>query len=126
MSYVYLASPYSSNDAWVRHNRYEQVCHALSIIAEQSIPTYSPIACWHPIAVNYRLPKDHVFWKKQDESFLLHSTEMWVLQLKGWESSEGVAAEIEFCKQEGLDVHYVKRITALPAFCEERKAVLGV
>lgn len=121
MSYMYLASPYNSLDARIRQRRYDQVCEALSLIAEAGIPVYSPIACWHPIADKHSLPKDHRFWKKQDESFLLRTTELWVLQLKGWDTSGGIASEIDFCKEAGIPVYYLKSIAAVPSFCIDRK-----
>lgn len=100
---IYLASPYSHPDPQVMEFRFDQVCRvAGKIMAEQGIVVYSPIAHNHPIAVRINLPRGWDFWEKFDTETLTACKEIWVLKLDGWDTSKGVAAEVQIAKKLGL------------------------
>lgn len=93
---IYLATPYSHPDSSIQELRYEKASELTQILATNSVPCYSPIAFWHPIALRFSLPGDHEFWAIQDLAAMSGCTELWVVTLEGWSTSRGIAAE---CKQ---------------------------
>lgn len=90
---IYLASPYSHKDPEVRQKRYEIVCEACAIFAQQNIVVYSPIAMWHPIANEYGLPKDFNFWEFNDQEMIELCDIFVVLTIGGWITSDGIKRE---------------------------------
>ena len=108
MSYIYLASPYSDPSKTIQHARYLWACEAAAFMVRKGMKVYSPIVSWHKVAERFSLPSDAEFWSKQNASFMLHSTEMWVLTLSGWGQSKGVQSEIAFCKEQGIKIYYTE------------------
>lgn len=97
---TYLASPYSHPDPAVRAARYEQVCrHAARLLREGRL-VYSPIVHSHPLA-ELGLPGDWGFWAEHNRVMLAACTDLVVLALPGWDSSEGVAAETAYATRLG-------------------------
>lgn len=101
---IYLASPYSHADPEVMEARFEAVCREAAVLMEHGLHVYSPIAHTHPIAVRGDLPKEWPYWEAYDRVMLAASTEVYVLQLEGWDASKGVSAEIEIAREMGLPV----------------------
>ena len=54
---IYLASPYSDPDPWVKENRFLAVCTKAAKMMSEGAYVFSPIAHTHPIA-KYGLPGD--------------------------------------------------------------------
>lgn len=113
---IYLASPYSpvtvmSEDQArsVRLNRFMDACKQAAILMDEGHQVFSPIAHSHSIEV-YGMNdiRDGDFWLKQDFAMLLHTDEMWVLMLDGWDKSSGVAREIAFCQRNDIPVRFIK------------------
>ena len=104
---VYLASPYSHPEKEVREARFRAVSRYAARLAKEGIPVFCPIAHSHPWAEYGELDDvDHDFWMRVDEPFILLCTELWVLQLPGWEESRGVQAEVERFRQARKPVVY--------------------
>jgi hypothetical protein len=101
---IYLASPYSHDDAAVRERRFHDVCAAAAALMARGILIFSPIAHTHPIALAGALPTDWEFWKRYDMVMLDASAELWVLMLDGWDRSKGVKGEIEIMRGLGRPV----------------------
>jgi len=91
---IYLATPYTHPDPSIQEIRYEKACELTSIIATCSVPCYSPIAFWHPIAQRYNLPGGFEFWRDQDAAAMRGCSELWAVKLEGWARSRGVAHEM--------------------------------
>jgi nucleoside 2-deoxyribosyltransferase len=110
MSLIYLASPYSHPDPAEKEKRYREACRVAGNLMRRGKCVFSPIAHSHPIEQNFEQggAEGHAFWLKQDFAVLRHCTEMLVLMLDGWESSSGVAAEVEFCKTLQIPVSYIE------------------
>lgn len=106
--YIYLASPYSSADIRVRHERFLRVCYAAGVLMQKGWLVYSPIAASHPSAELCKLPTDFAYWEKLDRCMIQHSEAVIVLTLKGWEHSKGVAAEIAIAKELGKPVYFLE------------------
>lgn len=106
---IYLASPYTSDDAWVREMRYEQACKMAAELMKAGDLVFSPIAHSHPLS-ECDLPMEFEFWKEWCLSFLTHwATHLYVFPLYGWENSKGVGMEIQEAKSLGLPIAYLGR-----------------
>jgi nucleoside 2-deoxyribosyltransferase len=104
---IYLASPYSDNDAEVRERRFEAVCRAAAKLIHSGKSVYAPIAHTHPIC-RYGLPGDWQFWQHHDRKYIEICDEVVVLMLDGWDKSEGVQAEISIAREMGKPVTFIR------------------
>lgn len=95
---AYLATPYAHEKKSIMQLRYEWVTKVAGQLMKAGTIVYSPITHCHPIACNTDLPRGWDFWEKYDLAFLGRSSHMFVLDLKGWEESKGLAAELDYCK----------------------------
>jgi nucleoside 2-deoxyribosyltransferase len=97
---IYLASPYTGRTS----ENFVAVCLATAHYLKQGHHVISPIAHTHPVAMIGELPTGFDAYQKYDERLIRACDEVWVLQLKGWESSTGVQAEMEYAKSIGKPV----------------------
>ena len=104
---IYLASPYSHQDPYIRIQRFERVCAWTASLLRKGGIIFSPIAHSHPL-VRYGLPEDFEFWKRFDTTILSRCQELWVLELPGWRESKGVQSEIDIALEHDLSVWYLK------------------
>ena len=96
--YAYLAGPYSHPELSVRRDRFEWACHVANKLMEAGECIFSPIAHSHSIEVwGSGNIKGGEFWLNQDFAILQHASKMYVMKLTGWETSDGLRREIEFC-----------------------------
>ena len=105
---IFLSSPYSHPDKRVVELR---CLETTKYVAEQvSIGNtmFSPIIYGHELLKHKDMPSDWEFWKNFCVSFMSRCSEVWVLQLDGWEESNGVKSEIEIAKELNIPVKYVK------------------
>jgi hypothetical protein len=91
---IYLASPYSADP---EHNYQLALEAAARIVADGHI-LYSPIVHGHLLHLVADLPQDFAFWQRHNFGMLRKASELWVLDIPGWQTSTGVQAEIEFAK----------------------------
>jgi len=106
---IYVASPYTDMSPGLMYERYRAVCIFCASAVLEGNFVFSPIAHWHPIAVEHDLPKDADWWRTLNEDYLKHSSELWVLGLVGWEESKGVQREILFAKKNGILMTFMKQ-----------------
>lgn len=100
MSYIYLASPYSHEDAVVRHNRFLAAVVTVGELMHNGKTIYSPIAHNHEVFPHLPgAPTDINFWWRHNRNMLRHADYLIVLQLPGWQASKGVKKEIYFARQ---------------------------
>ena len=92
---IYLASPYSANP---EHN-YQLALSATAHMVAAGYIVYSPIVHCHPLHQAANLPQDFAFWRRHNFGILRKASELWVLDIQGWQESIGVQAEINFAKQ---------------------------
>lgn len=104
---IYLASPYSHEDPWVREERYLAVARTVSQLLVTGHWVYSPILYWHELAKIAGLPKDAAFWKRSNMLVLAVVDKLCILQLSGWQDSAGVKAEVEEARERGLPIEYL-------------------
>jgi len=104
MSFIYIASPYTHTEAWMRHRRFEDVANYTAKLIKAGKVVYSPIVHNHPLAVRYDLPTTFEFWEKFDCTFVKLASELHVLRLDGWEKSKGVAGEIACANEHNIPI----------------------
>lgn len=105
---IYLASPYSHDDPWVRHERYQQALSALTHLISEDKFVFSPIVHSHHVDGRLRHTKDHAFWMRQAMEMLHRCDSLTVLMLDGWTRSKGVDEEIKAAIRLGLPVSYME------------------
>lgn len=104
---IYLASPYSNLDPYVREERYIRAMSGLGYLLHQKKWAYSPIVHCHEIKKVASLPPGHEFWLDFDREMIKRCDKVTVLRIGGWEQSKGVAAEIAFAEEQGIPVDYL-------------------
>ncbi len=102
---IYLASPYWHTDPAVRNQRFRAACRATAQMIRQGITVFSPVVYGHAL-VGEGLPGDWSFWEGHDTDYLMLSDEVVVLQVDGWEESEGVREEVRLAAALGKAVSY--------------------
>lgn len=104
MTYLYLASPYSSPDPSIRDRRASEALAATAWLLQMKRWVYSPIVHCHELAFVHELPTDAEYWQEYNHALLERSKGLLVLLAEGWESSVGVGEEIRYAKELGLAV----------------------
>jgi hypothetical protein len=103
----YLASPYTHSDPEVVLSRYDDTLLAVSTLARLNIHVISPIILWHQAAITHSLPTSHHFWQSFNESLLTRCSSLILLQLDGWQSSAGIAHELNFAAAHQLPITHL-------------------
>ena len=93
---IYLASPYSNKNATVMAQKFRAACDAAAELMVDGHIVFSPIAHSHPIATSNQLPLGFEYWQKMNHSFIDWCDAVYVLKIKGWRESKGVADEIAY------------------------------
>lgn len=96
--FVYLASPYSHPDPFVREMRYLWTMKELGGFLKNGVHVYSPIVHCHELAKVADLPRDAGFWESYNFAMLERAQQLWLLMLPGWEQSVGCKAEVAHAK----------------------------
>lgn len=102
MSYIYVASPYTSPDPAVMQSRYEQVEQYTAWLLKNGDWAYSPIVHCHPMTTKYNLPVDAEYWQQYNNAMLRGARVVHFLQMEGWEDSRGMAHERRVCDIAGI------------------------
>ena len=105
---IYLACPYSHPMEGVRKARFRAAnITAARLMAEGHI-VYSAISHSHPIAVENGLGLDWDFWRAADIYFIGICDEVVVLMYPGWDTSQGIAAEMRIAKSLGKKITFME------------------
>jgi hypothetical protein len=99
---IYLASPYSHPSEVVQTRRFICVREFLFSHISQDSAIFSPIVYCHQFSRDFGAPGDYLTWKPFNDHMLHKSDEIWILRLKGWEASLGVAWERQLAAELGL------------------------
>ena len=108
MKKIYLISPYSHEDEKVREERYNAAVDATADLIKKGYIVFSPIVHCHPLALKHNLPKDHVYWKEYNQSFIEWADIGYILCIEGYARSKGVDADIEALRALGKKVRLSK------------------
>lgn len=102
-SLIYLASPYTHECEAVRVDRFRMAAKAAADLMKHGLNIFSPISHTHPIG-EFGLRGDWEFWKQYDMEFLKVCVGMIVLTIPGWDTSAGIAGEIEIMRDMGKPI----------------------
>jgi hypothetical protein len=104
---IYLASPYSHPDTLIMKTRFLLAEQATAILTIAGQHVYSPIVHYHEIARKFTLQTDFAFWKFINFDMIRKADAFYILNIDGWETSKGVAAEKAFAQECGLTISAV-------------------
>jgi hypothetical protein len=102
----YLACPYTHAEEHMQQQRYDQVTTIAAAMMREGLVVYSPITSMHYLA--RKLKVGEVEWLQHDLTILARCDKLIVLQLRGWEYSEGLKREIEFATENNIPVEYME------------------
>ena len=93
----YLATPYSKYKGGHLERAFVDASRLAAALLTTGVRVYSPITHTHPLAVYGDLdPLDHSIWLPFDEAMMEAADCLIVAHMDGWETSFGIAHEIEF------------------------------
>lgn len=103
----YLASPYNHPAPEIMELRRVAACRKAGELIAEGIAVLSPIA--HNVAVIREVGGETGWdrWQAQDLAMLSACKKVLVLRLPGWDTSKGVAAEINAATTMGIPVEYI-------------------
>lgn len=107
---IYLACPYTDPDPAVRKARFDVATIVAADLIRAGNIVYSPITMTHPIdmvlaGASNTLGSD--YWVAFDEAFMEMCSEMVVIQLEGWERSNGIRREIAYFMDHKKPIRYM-------------------
>ena len=105
---IYLASPYSHPNPLMRIARFNAVARAAARLMAEGKEVFCPITHSHPIQAMGDLPAGWEYWKRIDQWALEHCDEVYILALPGWDTSEGVRAEVAFADDHGMRITFLQ------------------
>ena len=96
---VYLATPYTHRSAHVMRQRIEESSDFEAYLLRNGLVVYNPIRTSE--SISHLLPHDFD-WYRYDLKVLGTCDVMVILKLNGWDSSKGVAMELEYANRHGI------------------------
>lgn len=93
MAFIYLASPYTDADPWIRNHRYIEARAITGRLLKAGFHVYSPIVHCHELALRQDLPHDFDFWQAYNFAMLDSASGFGIIKMEGWDKSKGVRAE---------------------------------
>lgn len=104
---IYLASPYSHKDPYVRELRTMLTEKIMVELLLQGRNVVSSIVLMHDAANRYDMPKDALFWESYNKDLQSACTATYILCPPGWRESKGVKMEIDHAKELGHNRTYI-------------------
>ena len=112
---IYLCSVYSLNSDGLgarkhsarMHRRFKYARDYTAQRLKDGYCVFSPIAHCHPMQQANDMPPEWEFWEKLDYQFMDACSQVWVLQMPGWEESTGITAEIKYAEKHGIPISYI-------------------
>ena len=99
---TYLAAPYRHPSDSVMEARLEAVTRVAAGLTDATLRIFCPLTYANALLSKGFAWKTDAWWYEYDIGWLAHCAALVVLELPGWEESEGVRLEIEVAN--GLDI----------------------
>lgn len=112
--FIYVASPYSTGaDMELMTVRADMTALGMGqlILKYPHYFFYSPVCHFRPIALQQNLPHTKDFWWKMNKFMLDRSDEMKILNIPGWNESEGIQQETDYCNEIEIKVTLIDWVT---------------
>lgn len=104
---VYLSSPYTHENVFVRNQRALEAARATAwIINNLRITVFGAIVHTEPLTP-YHMPMQWEFWAEFDTVYISRSKEVWVLCIPGYTNSMGVTTECKIARDLGRKIVYM-------------------
>lgn len=104
---VYVATPYTKYPSGIEA-AFQAASRLMGALVREGVACYSPIVHTHPIAIYGEMdPLNHNLWLRFDEAMMRKSDAILVAKMNSWESSKGIAIEIEIFQKAGKPVFYL-------------------
>ena len=109
MSFWYLATPYSKFPHGIEA-AFHLACQQTALLMRAKVPVFCPIAHTHPVAMHGDIDPlaSYDFWLPADRPFMQTAVGIIVCKLESWETSTGIAHEIEEFKKAGKPIVYME------------------
>lgn len=106
---VYMASPFTVYPT--RELAWRDACRsAAALQACTAMAVYSPISDSYGLEAVGKATLTHAEWMLRDRTMLLACQLVAVAMLPGWETSKGIAQEIEWAHEAGIPVVYLQPV----------------
>lgn len=99
MPYIYLASPYSAPDKFLRISRYRAALRACNELMMAGELVFCPVAYGHSLEEKARQNFPYDYWLRWSKALLAPAKALYVLTLPGWNLSEGVRTEVRLAHE---------------------------
>lgn len=105
---IYIGSPYSHSEKIVMEENFKRVSRLAAKLCAEGVVAFSPITYGHTLLDFHEMPHTWDFWQNFCITFLDHADKLVVYKMPGWENSKGLAAEIEYAKENNIPVEYIE------------------
>jgi hypothetical protein len=102
-AFYYLATPYSRYRGGL-DEAHRLACLAAAECFREGLLVFSPIAHTHSIAKFGGLGAGYDTWGRYDEAMMRAADGLIVVKIEGWDESEGIAAEVKWCEENGKPI----------------------
>lgn len=105
---IYISSPYTDRDQEVIDRRMEVLT---LFVRELMLGGESPISIplhFHQMVKDGVLPISGEFWERYYTPILVSARVVYVLMLDGWDTSSGIAKELQLAVDSGIPVVYYR------------------
>lgn len=104
MAYIYLASPYTSPDKFLRADRYRAAVKATEALMDAGEVVFCPVAYGHSFEQKLHRNFSYEYWVRWSRAMLASASRLYVLTIPGWSSSKGVEIEIKLACDLGIPI----------------------
>lgn len=94
MSFIYLASPFASDNTRIRKVRFQKTVDATVRLIEKGHVVFSPIVHNFTLTLKSSLEMGFEQWRAFDLQMIDAALAVWVLNIDGWAESGGVTYEL--------------------------------
>ncbi len=104
MAFLYLASPYSTGDKFIRADRYRAAVRATAALMDAGEVVFCPVAYGHSFEQRLGRGFPHDYWMRWSRAMLANASRLYVLTIDGWAESRGVEIEVRLAVDLGIPV----------------------
>lgn len=122
---VYLASPYSNQDATLVAARVMSARLAMVQLMQRGFLVFSPISHGHDL-VAFGMDASWEQWSRLDKTILSRCDAVFILTLPGWRESNGVRHEALIAEETGLPIALIDPITLSASVVTNLDALFGM
>ena len=108
----YLAAPYTGTPEQKKY-RMKKVNEVASKLMQKGELVMSPLSHGQAISEYGDMPTDYEYWKEMCEWQMSMCNTLLVYKLDGWKKSIGVQSEIQYAKDNGMDILYLDTCESL-------------